>query len=107
MKGPATYFITYMEHEVEEEDDVRASSLSGTLIIDDLCSVCQGFPYAEAEYDIDYSMIDLGVGYQLRPDSDFGLQFIGGLVFGEIEEEFTAVYTDSPAVNGTTDVATI
>lgn len=103
MRGQATYRIAYTNFEVEEEDDVRGSGMHGTLIIDDECNVCQSFDFASANYDTDYSMIDLGLGYQLRPDSKFGLEFIGGLSFGEIEEEYGVIYADTPAVNGSTD----
>ncbi len=104
MKGPATYMIGFATYEAEEEDEVRGGSLSGTLIMDDNCTVCQSFTFATASYDSDFSVIDAAVGYQLRPDSKFGLQFVGGVSFGSIEEEYNVIYADTPAVNGNTDV---
>jgi hypothetical protein len=105
MQGPATYMIGYTDFDSSDEDD-RNGSGHGTLIIDDECTVCQSFNYSMGSYEAEYSMLNVGVGYQLRPDSDFGLQFLGGLVFGSIEEEFVALYSDAASVSGNTDVAT-
>jgi len=107
MRGKAFFFASYTSYDATTSDRVRdpGDSLTGTLHIDDYCLVCdEAVSLATADYDVDYSVLEIGAGYNLRENSPFGLRLSGGVRQASVEENFHVFYSDNLAGNADADI---
>lgn len=108
MRGKANFFVAYTSFDSDTTAEVvdPGDNLTGTLVIDDYTEVGdEDVARAGARWDVDYSIIDLGAGYDLRQDSPLGLRLVGGVRTASVEENMSVFYSDNLAVTAGFDAA--